>query len=87
MKTDLFISERLLTRENKVKDFTCLTQTIFILGIGIQISCKDTEHMSLPQEKFIKENWRKDAKKGMEDASIPTANHMKDFGIKTAKLD
>jgi hypothetical protein len=36
MKTDLSISEKLLTRENKVKDFTCLIQVIFILGIGIQ---------------------------------------------------
>jgi len=85
MKTDLFILAKCFKIKNMARDFIYSIQMISISEIGSKTSCRDTEPMHLFQEKFIRENLKKEINKGMENVFILMADNMKAHGRKTIK--
>lgn len=85
MRTVRFILEKWYKIKSKERDSTYSILAIFTLEIGFLILWKDMELTSLHQEKFFKDNSRKDLKRGTEGVFILMASLIKAFGVKIIK--
>jgi hypothetical protein len=59
----------------------------FISEIGWKTSCKDMESIYSFQEKFTKDNLKREINKAMENVFILMVESMKGHGLKTIKSD